>query len=172
SALAVREAATVQSATRTQVLVVSGTALALVLAALVGYLLTRSISRPLRELTGIAERIAVGDLNVPMNAGERADEVGALANAFARMVEFLRTMAGTAEQIAGGDLRATMLSAQSERDVLGQAFVRMAGSLREQIGSLVEGANVLSSSASEIVASTAQLASGARESAAAVSQTT
>lgn len=173
SKLEARASATDRSAARTQVLVVAGTALALVLAALVGYFITRSIARPLRELTGIAERIAVGDLSVvPMTVGTRSDEVGTLANAFARMTGFLRTMAGTAEQIAAGDLRVTLLAPQSDRDVLGQAFVRMSSNLREQISSLVEGANVLSSSASEIVASTAQLASGARESATAVSQTT
>jgi len=44
--------------------------------------------------------------------------------------------------------------------VLGNAFVRMTENLRRQIGGMVEGAAVLGSAASEIVAATAQLASG------------
>ncbi len=56
--------------------------------------------------------------------------------------------------------------------MLGHAFVKMIANLRAQIGGMVEGADVLGSAASEIVASTAQLASGASESAAAVSETT
>src|SRR5690606_20645079 len=116
---------------------------------------------PLRELTRVAESIAVGDLDVAVTVGPRNDEVGVLAGAFARMTAFLRNMARTAEQIAAGNLRAASLSPLSERDVLGLAFQRMSSNLREQIGSLVEGANVLSASASEIVASTAQLAAGA-----------
>jgi methyl-accepting chemotaxis protein len=151
--------------------IVLGTVLALVVAGFAGLSITRNIAGPLANLTGIAERITVGDLGSPVTVGERSDEVGVLARAFERMTKSLRTMAGAAEQIAAGDLR-TSLQPQSPEDVLGNAFVRMSDNLRRQIGSMAEGAAVLGSAASEIVASTAQLASGATESAAAVSETT
>jgi methyl-accepting chemotaxis protein len=151
--------------------IVIGTLAALILAGLAGLMITRDIAGPLKSLTGLAERIASGDLSSAVTVSERGDEVGALTRAFERMARFLRAMAGAAEQIAAGDLR-TSLQPQSPQDVLGNAFVRMTDNLRRQIGGVVEGAAVLGSAATEIVASTAQLASGATESAAAVSETT
>jgi methyl-accepting chemotaxis protein len=151
--------------------IVLGTLAALVVAGLAGLMLSRNIAGPLGNLTGVAERITVGDLSSAVAVTERSDEVGVLARAFERMTLALRAMAGAAEQIAAGDLRASVRP-QSPSDVLGNAFARMTENLRRQIGGMVEGAAVLGSAASEIVASTAQLASGASESAAAVSETT
>jgi methyl-accepting chemotaxis protein len=148
-----------------------GTLLALVIAGTVGTILTSNIAKPLGALTRMAERVTVGNLTTPPLASRRSDEVGVLASTFDRMTASLRAMAAAAEQIAAGDLRASV-QPQSAEDQLGNAFVRMIGNLRRQIGSLVEGTAVLGSAASEIVASTAQLASGASESAAAVSETT
>jgi methyl-accepting chemotaxis protein len=151
--------------------IVFGTLAALVLAGLAGLMITRNIAGPLRYLTGVAERITVGDLSSAVRVDDRRDEVGVLARAFDRMTRSLQAIAGAAEQIAAGDLR-TSLQPQSPNDVLGNAFVRMTDNLRRQIGGLVEGAAVLGAAASEIVAATAQLASGASESAAAVTETT
>jgi methyl-accepting chemotaxis protein len=142
-----------------------------VVLAVAGFTITRNIARPLRDLTTVADRITVGDLNVKTSTSARTDEVGMLARTFDRMAQSLRAMAGAAEQIAAGDLRSTIIP-QSPDDVLGNAFARMAKNLRDQVQGLVEGANVLGAAASEIVASTAQLASSATESAAAVSETT
>ena len=151
--------------------IVLGTITALVFAALAGFIITRNISRPLQELTAVAERITVGDLGIDVQTDARSDEVGVLARTFDRMTRSLRAMAAAAEQIAAGDLRSA-IEPQSPHDVLGNAFARMSDNLRAQIRELVEGANVLGSAASEIVASTAQLAASASESAAAVSETT
>ncbi|WP_332739113.1 methyl-accepting chemotaxis protein [Hydrogenophaga sp.] len=148
-----------------------GTLVALSLAVLAGFLITRNIARPLQQLTAVADRITVGDLSAKLLVETRNDEVGVLAHAFERMTQSLRTMADAASQIAAGDLRTTV-KPQSPEDVLGNAFARMSEDLRAQIQGLVEGASVLGASASEIVASTSQLASSASESAAAVSETT
>jgi methyl-accepting chemotaxis protein len=151
--------------------IVLGTLAAILLSAAAAFVIARGISRPLRELTDVAERITGGDLDVKVNADTRGDEVGALARAFDRMARSLRRMANMAEQIAAGDLR-SQIEPQSPNDVLGHAFLRMSENLREQIRALVEGANVLGSAASEIVASASQLAASASEAAAAVSETT
>jgi methyl-accepting chemotaxis protein len=170
--LLAKRAATSEAATKTAGLtILLGTALAIVLAGFVGFLITRNVAGPLRILTATAERITVGDLGSTVDMGERSDEVGTLGRSFDRMIASLRGMAGVADQIAAGDLRA-MLQPQSSADVLGHALVKMITNLRKQIGGMVEGAAVLGSAASEIVASTAQLASSASESAAAVSETT
>lgn len=148
-----------------------GTLVAAVVALLAGVQITRNISRPLHELTAFAERITVGDIRARLSADSRDDEVGLLARSFQRMSQYLLTMAQAAERMASGDLR-TAVTPQSPDDVLGNAFVRMTGNLREQLRGMVDAAQVLGASASEIVASTAQLAASASESAAAVAQTT
>jgi methyl-accepting chemotaxis protein len=70
-----------------------------VLALLIGVVITvglnRHISRPLIEITRVAERMASGDLRTKLLTEQRKDEVGALSQAFARMTENLR------EQIRG-----------------------------------------------------------------------
>ncbi|MHB8724039.1 MAG: methyl-accepting chemotaxis protein [Casimicrobiaceae bacterium] len=159
------------SARNTTLTIVFGTLTAFILLAVVGFVITRNIARPLQGLTAMAERITVGDLSVNVPTDTRGDEVGVLMRTFDRMTKSLRAMASAAEQIAAGDLRST-IKPQSPDDVLGNAFSRMSEDLRDQIRGLIEGANVLGSTASEIVASTSQLASGASESAVAVSETT
>jgi methyl-accepting chemotaxis protein len=151
--------------------IILGTLAALAVMTLAGFVITRNIADPLKEITVTADRIASGDLGVAISINNREDEVGVLARTFARMTDSLKAMAEVAAKIADGDLRTTV-TPQSPNDVLGNAFARMTENLRDQTRQLVEGASVLGSSASEIVASTTQLASSASESAAAVSETT
>ena len=155
-----------------QLTVLLGNALALALAALAGFLITRNISGPLQILTESTQRVTMGDLNavVPTDAA-RSDEIGVLARALAGMTQSLRDIATTAEQIAVGDLRAK-IKPHSDADVLGSAFARMSQGLSEQIRDLVDGARVLTEAASDIVASSSQLAASASQSAAAVSEAT
>ncbi|HZX70441.1 MAG TPA: methyl-accepting chemotaxis protein, partial [Rhodanobacter sp.] len=145
--------------------------LAIFMAVLVGWLLTRSIAGPLRSLTAAAERIAVGDLPPEHDDMARSDEVGLLHQAFGRMSRALRQMALVAQSISESDLRVN-IEPQSERDMLGKAFAAMVHNLRSLTSDLHEGINVLSSSASEISTSTSQLAASATQTAAAVSETT
>jgi methyl-accepting chemotaxis protein len=71
-----------------------GTLAALLVAGLAGFLITRNIAGPLANLTGVAERITVGDLRASPPQEARGDEVGVLARAFARMSENLRQQIG------------------------------------------------------------------------------
>ena len=106
-----------------------------------------------------------------MAGTDRGDEVGILAQTFARMTDSLKSMAGVAGKIAAGDLRVNVRP-QSEKDLLGSAFASMVENLQRLTTDLLEGVNVLGSAANEISASTTQLASSATESATAVSETT
>ena len=166
-----RSARTQDDADMARLAIAGGTTIALLIAALAGYFITRNIATPLKGLTVAAERVTAGDLSAPLQVGKRSDEIGVLSNALARMTQSLREMARAAELISSGDLRSTVRP-QSEADTLGNSFARMATDLREQLTAMIDGANVLSASASEIVASTSQLAASASQSAAAVSETT
>jgi methyl-accepting chemotaxis protein len=85
----------------------------------------------------------------------------------------LRNLTRTAELIAAGDLSlaSTSESRKDEVGLLGKALARIAESLR-WTADIAEAAELLGSSASEILASTTQVASGTAETAAAISETT
>lgn len=138
---------------------------------LLGLLLTRHISRPLKDMTEIADRIASGDVSTPIAANQRTDEIGTLLRAFSLMLGSLREMASIATQIAAGDLR-VQVKPQSAQDTLGNAFAVMVNNLRELTREMLENVNVLTSAASQILATTTQAASSSAETATAVSETT
>jgi methyl-accepting chemotaxis protein len=144
---------------------------AFVFSALAGFFIARSISKPLKEITIAAERMAVGDLEVKISKLTRQDEVGVLSQTFSTMTDSLRGMAEVAGKIAGGDLR-VRVQPQSDRDKLGSSFALMVENLQKMTTEIAEGINVLSSSANQISTSTSQLAAGAVETATAVSQAT
>lgn len=169
--LGARSARADEDAGQAQSTLIYAILLAAVLSAAIGVWLAKNIAGPLGGLTTVAERITVGELAAAAVATDRPDEVGVLSRAFDAMTRSLHAVAHVADQIAAGDLRAKV-QVQSSKDQLGQALQRMSGNLRQQIGGMVEGANVLGSSATEIVASSSQLASSASQTAAAVSQTT
>jgi len=62
-------------------------ALAVLLAATVGWLMSRNLSAPLLALTATTARMAAGDLSTRAPATDRADEFGALARAFNQMAD-------------------------------------------------------------------------------------
>ena len=134
-------------------------------------LLNRTIAQPLKEIAKIATQISEGDLNVEISNVERKDEVGILLQTFNRMVNVLKRMANTAQQIASGDLTGSIVP-QSGKDILGNTFLQMINNLRRITKDILEGVNLLGSSASEILAATTQVASGSAETASAISETT
>ncbi len=86
----------------------------------------------------------------------------------------LRDISSMAERVASGDLTVTTVlnPRADEVGTLGQSFRRMVENLRGVTGEILEGVNVLGSSASEILATTTQIATGTAETASAVSETT
>ena len=133
--------------------------------------MNKAISNPLTELSGIAERIAAGELDVSVPSSSRTDEVGILIQMFRRMVDNIKGYAQISRQIAAGDLSVTV-TPQSEKDVMGNALAAMGSSLREMTREIIDGVNVLAASSSEISASTSQVVSGASETSVAVNETT
>jgi methyl-accepting chemotaxis protein len=118
------------TARRTYLAVGVGIALAAYLFLALFIAMTRSVGR----MVGTADAIAEGDLEQDLDVRSR-DEIGALAQAFERMVAYLREAADAAGRIAGGDLT-VQPAPRSERDVFGSAFTSMAGQLRSLVGRL------------------------------------
>ncbi|WP_375768448.1 methyl-accepting chemotaxis protein [Archangium gephyra] len=100
----------------------------------IGATLSRSISRPLSDAVGVADRIAEGDLTVRIDA-RREDEVGLLLTALQRMVHKLAQVIGEVRQ--GADALASassQVSASSQN--LAQGNSEQASSVEETTSSL------------------------------------
>ena len=146
------------------------TLVSIVLAIIISYIITNSITQPLNTSVDIAERIAIGDMDINISSVDRKDELGKLSQAFFRMTGFLKEMAKKATLISEGDLRVEV-KPLSEKDILGNAFLRMIEKLRNQNKEVMEAVNVLTSMVTEISATTSQLSSSSQETATAVSET-
>jgi methyl-accepting chemotaxis protein len=110
--------------------------------------LANSIAKPLKTITDVASRLALGDIsdNVTM---QRKDEIGLLAGAFERMIQYQRAASEVADQMAAGDLTAT-IQPNSEKDRLGNSFVKMLESLRDAISQVSLNAASLDSAADDL----------------------
>ncbi len=135
-----------------------------------GVFIASLIATPLKEMSGFAQKIASGDLDVNVEARSK-DEVGVLANAFKEMVVYLKSMAHTAEAIADSDLR-NDIAPKSEKDVLGSAFKKMIEGLRGIVSEMREGSDQIASASSQIAATAEQSAKSNEASATAVEEVT
>jgi methyl-accepting chemotaxis protein len=122
----------------------------LIVAALVAYA-ARRLARPVAAVADAAERVAEGDVDVAVAVSSN-DEIGRMASAFGRAVDYLREKAQAAERIAAGDLTVEV-EPRSERDVLGVAFRRLVSDLRGIVGQVTTTAGTVSA-ASETMAQT------------------
>ncbi len=111
-----------------------------ILAAL--YLGTR-ISKPIRNLRELANKVALGDVEVNAETNLK-DEVGDLVVAFGEMAENIKTQAEAARRIAEGDL-SMEIKARSEKDVLAFSMISVIETLRN----LVSEAEMLTDAAVE-----------------------
>ena len=106
---------------------------ALALAA--GFIVSRSITEPLRSSLVAANRVAEGDLTVKLQANGR-DEIGELVSALARMAEKLRQVIGTMRQSSESVFMASGEIAAGNQD-LSQRTERQAASLQETASTVV-----------------------------------
>ena len=136
---------------------------AIALGALFGWLLTRSITRPLAHAVDVAQQVAAGDLTADIQVGSRC-EVGALMTALKTMTDNLRktvtevrsgteTIVTASQQIASGNLD---LSSRTEQQA--SSLEETASSMEELTGTVRQNAdnarqaNVLAKNASQIAA--------------------
>ena len=109
-------------------------------------LTNRIVRKPLAGLAGVADQLAVGDIEVTVD--DRAqDEIGVLARSMKSMAESSRLQSEVARALAAGSLASsgTQSIVRSEKDVLGQALQ----SVVESVGSMAEEANKLTLAAME-----------------------
>ncbi len=93
------------------------------LAAIIGWAITRSITGPIRETVEMANKVASGDLTVEVRS-DRADEFGQLQAAFATMVtnlgELVREINSGASSIASSSEELSTVTSQTSQGVAEQ----------------------------------------------------
>jgi methyl-accepting chemotaxis protein len=148
---------------RRQMLVIIGwIALSALAVLFIGFYIVRDITKPLRQVVGVANQIAVGNLNVEPTSSNRKDEIGVLSRAFDRMISSLRLQVILVQDIADGDLRGS-LKPQSANDDMGNALVAMLAQLSGLVSEVHKSGIQVNTSATEISATAREQYSTASE---------
>jgi methyl-accepting chemotaxis protein len=145
------------------------TLLALGGGAVIAFITARRITEPLTHLITVAREIGdSGDLDQNIDI-HRNDEIGALATTFNNMVAYLKEMAGVSMSVAEGDLTVEVVP-RSNRDTLGNAFLRMSHGLqdlvrttRDSAGQVSAGSNQVAGAADESAKVSVQASSAIEE---------
>jgi methyl-accepting chemotaxis protein len=145
-------------------LAIAGALLAITL----GFLISRLISRPVKELAAAADRLALGDVGVVILIDTR-DEIGVLANSFRNMVENIKEAAIAAEKVAAGDLTVS-IKVKSEADLLGTSLDAMVRNLTGIVNQVKSAADNVAAGSQELSSSSEELSQGASEQAAAAEE--
>lgn len=143
---------------------------AFIIAAFLSFIIARGISKPVSEIAKVAEGISTGDIEHSI-ALHSKDEIGALANAFRNLIDYMKELAGVAETIAENDLTVNVKT-KSEKDVLGISFKKMVASLSSVIAQLGNSSNEVASASAEISSSAEQVSRGAQNQEQQVNQVT
>jgi methyl-accepting chemotaxis protein len=139
-------------------------AIALALLFIIGimvFVTHRLIFVPLKQMTEVSTRIAVGDIDQTFDY-RSGDEMGVLANAFRGLVDYIKGIAGAAHALSRKDLTVQVVP-KSERDLLSKNFERAFASLQEMIGHIVDNTATLSAASEQLSATSTQLGSNAEE---------
>ncbi|WP_010546210.1 methyl-accepting chemotaxis protein, partial [Sphingomonas elodea] len=130
--------------------------------------IARSVTQGLSRAGTAVGAVAIGDLSQDVTVTTN-DEIKDLVETVNTMVANLRVSAALADRIADGDLTVNHKPA-SDKDVLGNALVRMVERLRGVVADATTAASNVSSGSQELSSSSEQVSQGATEQAAAAEQ--
>jgi len=132
-----------------------------------GIVFIKSVVRPLGGdpdyVKGIVERIAQGDLAVPVEL--QKNDTGSLLFAVRNMIGSLTGLAKTAEQIANGDLTGSVKTL-SDKDTLGRSLTAMLEKLKTVVTDVQSAADNVASGSQQLSSGSEQMSQGTTEQAA------
>ncbi len=167
--LASRSEAKDTAASFSRTIIIAGTAIMVLAAILIGWVLTYSIGTGLARASDVVREVARGNLDVDARA-DSTDEIGSLLNEMDVMVTDLKSMSQAAENIANGDLTLD-IKPRSDIDRLGVALRNMTQKLRGVISGATIGAQNVADNSTSMTATSSQLSQGAQEQAASTEET-
>ncbi len=128
---------------------------------IVGLILSTRMTKPITQLTAIAESVSIGDIDVTIDVQSK-DEIGTLANSFKRIISYMKELSDVSEQIAANNLTISV-EPKSDKDVLGNSFKSMITNLSIMVRQIKENSEQLASAAVEISSSSEQMSKGVHE---------
>jgi len=141
-----------------------------IIAALMGFFISRIISKPLKKLEKAADQIALGDVEVEIE-GTTKDEIGNLMTAFSKMAENIREQAHVIEKIADGDMT-VQIQIKSENDLMGKKLTEMIKINNEVLGNIRSAADEVAAGARQVADSSQILSHGSTEQASSIEEVT
>ena len=155
----------VDAAVRSETITVAWqTALILFVIALLTFLISRTISRPVDADSARIRKLASGEIT---EAGDATDGLVETRDALEDLSSYLRDSSHVAERIAAGDLTVEV-HPRSEHDVLGNAFAAMVTNLRQLVGDVAASAGTLTEASREMASTSDETGRAVGEIAAAV----
>ncbi|MBF0344053.1 MAG: MCP four helix bundle domain-containing protein [Nitrospirae bacterium] len=103
------------------------TIIGMLIAIFLGYFIARIISVPVKKMADVADKLAVGDVNVNINV-DTTDEIGMLAHSFQNVVDNIKEAANISEKISSGDV-SVIIKPKSDKDVLSISMAKVVDTL-------------------------------------------
>jgi len=148
------------AAARRGMLAVAGTSVLLVaLVAALGVATTRSVTGPLGQLVRALERVGQGDLRVQLNLSGR-DEVVQVAQAFDRLVAWLRDTVGRVNEVSQ-----TLTASAEEMAATSEQTNRSVGEIATAVQGVSHGAETQTRKVTEVAEVVRRVAAGLQEAA-------
>jgi len=150
--------ATYNSAFRLLIIIIL---IALIVGSILAFMLALHISRPLSEVTKVAQAVAEGDLKVQIPDIKNKDEIGALSRAIGEMVHSLREVIGEvlaqSESVAATsqELSAAAEEATAASEQISETLAQLAAGATDQaisVGDTSSAIEQLSASAQQVAA--------------------
>ena len=154
--------------------------LASLLVTVVGIIITslvinNSIILPLLLISKMAQSLSLGDTMRDMSGAEkdkvrlREDEIGNIGKAFDRLIIYFQGGADAYTRLANNDLTVEA-TANSEKDELGIAFIKVVAGLRDAVSQITESANSVTSASAKLAKASEQSGEATRQIAATIQQ--
>ncbi len=136
-----------------------------------GFIITRVISNPIKEVAEAANQLALGDVTVDIKVRDTKDETGRLLSSFMAIKENISRYAMIAEKIAGGDMTIDVI-VHSEKDLLGKKLAQMVKGNNEVLSNINSSAEKVALRSKQISDASINLSQGAVEQASAIEELT
>lgn len=141
----------------------------IILSSLIIMFVKESVTKPVQNLATISQAISQGDLSQEIAEVKSKDEIGQLSMAFRNMTSYIKEMAGMAGEISKGNFTIEA-KAKSDKDILGNAFSKMVGNLKNLVAKISDSATQTADSSSNLAQISEQSTQTMSQLASAVSQ--
>ncbi|MCL2349589.1 MAG: HAMP domain-containing methyl-accepting chemotaxis protein, partial [Planctomycetaceae bacterium] len=152
----------------------SATAMAVIVAVILGVILTRSVAGGINRIVAMFRRITgEGDINVQIDPAmqKRGDEVGELASQAAAIIRDYHSVTEAGQAVARGDWT-YMVKIKSDKDAMNKNLAHMFEEVNAILAQVQSTVQYVANGASQVASASDSLAQGATESAASLEEIT